>query len=130
MNILICGLGAAGCKVVNDAIKAKVINENDTIMINSTSKDFPKDYKGKTIIISPQNVGCGKEREVSKAYIINAIKNNMFDLDYINKYSTIILVSSTEGGTGSGATPTLAQYFAKVLVKNVHIFCLSSFGML
>lgn len=129
MNILVIGLGAAGNKCVYSAIENGVIKENDVLLINSTSKDFPSDYKGNKLIISPTNTGCGKERDVSKAYVVNAIKSKVFDsIPGLANYGTIILVSSVEGGTGSGCVPMLAQYFAKVLVKNVHIFALAGFG--
>ena len=122
-------LGAAGSKCLMEAIKRGVIKEEDSIIINSTSKDFPLDYKGKTMVISPKNVGCGKEREVSKAYIINAIKNKEFEkIENLNQYSTVMLISSVEGGTGSGATPVLAQYFSQVLLKDCHVAALVGFG--
>ena len=128
MSILVCGLGAAGCKCANDAVKAGVISVEDTILINSTSKDFPEDFTGRKITISPVGNGAGKEREISKAYTVNAIKGGLFNLENIDKYSTVCLVTSVEGGTGSGATPLLAQYFSKVFVKNVWVFALTSFG--
>ena len=128
-NIITISLGAAGSKCLFEAIKAGVIKEEDSLIINSTSKDFPEGYKGKTMIISPKNVGCGKEREVSKAYMINAIKNKEFEkIENFNKYSTVILISSVEGGTGSGSTPILAQYLSQVLLKDVHIVSLSWAG--
>ena len=128
-RVISLALGAAGSKCLMEAIKRGVIKEEDSIIINSTSKDFPLDYKGKTMVISPKNVGCGKEREVSKAYIINAIKNKEFEkIENLNQYSTVMLISSVEGGTGSGATPVLAQYFSQVLLKDCHVVALVGFG--
>lgn len=129
MAIITFGLGAAGNKAVFDAIQSGVLKEEDTVLVNSTSKDFPEGYNGKKIIISPKNVGCGKEREVSKAYTINAIKNKEFEkIENLNKYSTVFLVSSVEGGTGSGAVPVLAQYFSQVLLKDTHCVSLTGFA--
>lgn len=129
MHIITLGLGAAGNKAVFEAIQSGVIKEQDTVLVNSTSKDFPEGYEGKKIIISPKNVGCGKEREVSKAYTINAIKNKEFEkIENLDKYSTVFLVSSVEGGTGSGAVPVLAQYFSQVLLKDVHTISLTGFN--
>ena len=119
---LLVGCGAAGNKCAYQAIKSGAISENDVVLVNSTDKDFPADYNGKKIVISPLNLGAGKEREVSKAYVVNSIKQGLFDtkeLDNLNQYANVILVSSVEGGTGSGAVPMLAQYFATVHVKNV-----------
>lgn len=126
-KIKVLGVGAAGNKAVFDAVKSGVIDVDDTVLLNSTSKDFPEDYTGKKIILSPMNVGCGKEREISKAYTVNAIKNNILEIEDIDKYSTVFIVSSVEGGTGSGSATLLAQYFNQVMVKNVHIFCFLGF---
>lgn len=127
MATLYIATGAAGNKAVFDAIKLGAIDVKDTVLVNSTSKDFPEGYTGKKIILSPMNVGCGKEREVSKAYTVNAIKNRLFDIENIDKYSTVCIVTSVEGGTGSGSATLLAQYFNNVLVRNTHIVAFTSF---
>ncbi len=129
-KILVIGTGAAGNKMVNSAIKAGVIDVEDTLLVNSTSKDFPEDYKGKKIILSTNNAGCGKERQLSKMYTTNAIKNGLFDIEKFGtkKYTTVYIVSSVEGGTGSGSATILAQYFNQVHVLNCHIWAITSFG--
>lgn len=125
---LVIGLGQAGNKCVVDAVNDGVVNKDDTILINSTSRDFPEGYDGKKIVISPHNLGCGKEREISKGYLKNAIKQGAFNFENLNQYSTIVIVSSVEGGTGSGSTPILAQFFSQIQVKNVHVFALLGFN--
>ena len=52
MKTLLIGIGAAGNKAVMTAINMGVVEVEDTIIINSTTKDFPKDYKGKTIYLT------------------------------------------------------------------------------
>ena len=125
---LVIGIGQAGNKCVVEAINDGSIKKEDTILVNSTSLDFPADYDGRKIVISPHNLGCGKEREISKGYLKNAIKQGVFNLENLNQYSTIVIVSSVEGGTGSGSAPILAQYFAQIHVKNVHVFALLGFN--
>lgn len=128
-KILLVASGAAGNSCAVDAINAGVISEDDVVLVNSTSKDFPESFKGRKIIISPVNSGAGKERGISRAYTINAIKNHAFDvIDNINEYNSIILLSSADGGTGSGLTPLLADYFNQVYAKNIHIVAITSFG--
>ena len=68
MKTLLIGIGAAGNKAVMTAVNEGVVKEEDAIIINSTSKDFPKDFKGKTIVLSPKDTGCGKERSIAKEY--------------------------------------------------------------
>ena len=127
MRIKVFSVGACGNKVLEAAIKAGVISEEDSVMINSTSKDFPKDFNGQKIIISPTDVGAGKERHISKAYLVNSIKEKVFDKIDLTKYSTVAILTSTAGGTGSGSAPMLASYVSKVLVKNVHIVNFTGF---
>ena len=129
-RIFVIGTGAAGNKMVNSAIKAGAIDVDDTLLVNSTSKDFPEDYTGKKIVLSSTNTGCGKERQLSKLYTTNAIKNGLFDINNFgsNKYTTVYIVSSVEGGTGSGSATILAQYFNQVHVLNAHIWAITSFG--
>ena len=127
MKTLLIGVGAGGNKAVYEAVSSKLFKEEDTIIINSTSKDFPKDYTGKTIVLSPNDTGCGKERDVAKEYVKTAIKSGKFTIESADKYDTIIIATSVEGGTGSGSTPIIAKYFYQVTKKNVHVIAFTGF---
>ena len=127
MKTMLIGVGAAGNKAVYKAIESNLYKEEDTIIINSTSKDFPKDYNGTKIIISPNDTGCGKERGIANEYVKIAIKSGKFNLDQINKFDTVIIATSVEGGTGSGSTPIIAKYFNQVCKKNVHVIAFLGF---
>lgn len=127
MNILLAGVGCAGNWATVNAIQKGVIAEEDTMIINSTSKDFPEGYNGKKIILSPDDTGCGKEINIARDYAIDAIKQGKFNLDNINNYSTVIFCTSVEGGTGSGATPLLAKFFVEVFGRNTHIIAFTGF---
>lgn len=127
MKTLLIGVGAAGNKAVYEAVNCKLFKETDTVIINSTSKDFPKEYNGNKIILSPTDSGCGKERSVAKEYVKLAIKAGKFNLDNIDNYDTIIIATSVEGGTGSGSTPIIAKFFQQVTKKNVHVMAFTGF---
>lgn len=126
MRILLIGIGAAGNKAVMEAVDRNVVPVEDTIIINSTEKDFPAGYDGKKIILSPDNSGCGKERAVAKKYALNAIQHGELNFD-VSPYRAIILATSVEGGTGSGSAPILAKYFKNVANKNVHLISFIGF---
>lgn len=129
MKTMLVGVGAAGGKAVKTAIMNGTVEEKDTVIINSTNKDIPKDYKGKIIIISPndgKNGGCGKERSIAKDYALTSIKAGKMAIEAEN-YTSIFMITSVEGGTGSGATPLIAQFFNKVYRKNVHLFAFTGF---
>lgn len=127
MRILLIGSGAAGGKSVIDAIDRGIVNIEDTILINSTTKDIPKEYLGKTIILTDTNTGAGKERHVAKNFTKKAMKDGKFNIDNINEYTAVVIVTSVEGGTGSGSTPIIASYFNKVCARNVHIIAFTGF---
>lgn len=126
MKILLVGVGAAGNKAIYEAVNSKLCPEEDTVIINSTSKDFPKDYNGNKIVLSPNDTGCGKERSIAKDYVKIAIKSGKLNID-TSKYDTIIIATSVEGGTGSGSTPIIAKFFKEVAKKNVHIMAFTGF---
>ena len=125
MKTLFIGIGAAGNKAIMEAVSNKVCAVEDAIIVNSTEKDFPKEFTGQKIILSPQNTGCGKESKVAKEYALTAIKSGKFNVKEIGSYSTVVFVTSVEGGTGSGSTPIIAKFFKQVHKKNVHVvaFC-------
>lgn len=127
MDVLILGCGAAGNKAVANMVNMGIIPVNDTILVNSTSKDFPKDYEGRKIILSPSDHGCGKERGIALEFAKSAIAAGEFEVSNIEEYATVIVVTSVEGGTGSGASPLIAKYFNKVHTRNVHIIAFTGF---
>jgi cell division GTPase FtsZ len=127
MKTMLIGIGAAGNKAVMTAVNNGTMNIEDTIMINSTSKDFPKEYDGTKIVLSQKDTGCGKERSVAKEYALQAINAGKLTLEVIDKYETIIISTSVEGGTGSGSTPIIAKFFNQCYKKNVHIVAFAGF---
>ena len=128
MKTLLVGIGAAGNKAVMEAINMGSVNTDDTLLINSTSKDFPKEYTGKTVILTTEDSGCGKERKVGREYAISAIKSGKLNFDNMNQYTTVMIVTSVEGGTGSGSTPVIADFFNRVYNLNVHVVSFIGFG--
>lgn len=125
----ILGLGAAGNKAVIEAIKDGVPRDH-CILINSTLKDINSEYHDISINIGGQRGGCGKERTVSKELTVASFEDGTLDLlDALIEPSdeTIFLVSSTEGGSGSGATPIIAKYFRTVHKLNVTVIAFTGF---
>ena len=128
MKTFLIGVGAAGNKAVVNAVDAGIMKVEDTCIINSTSKDFPKEYEGTKIILTEGDTGCGKERSIAKEYTKKAIADGKFNIQSkISDYTTVIVATSVDGGTGSGSTPIIAKMFNKVFVKNVHIIAFTGF---
>lgn len=125
--IFVLGLGAAGNKAAIRAIELGVIDKSDAMLINSTEKDIPGEYKINSIIIGNNLKGCGKERNISKDAIVSYLQSE----DTFNKIPSdvdrVVIVTSTEGGTGSGSTPILARYIRDVVGINTSIFAFTGF---
>ena len=133
MKFVFIGLGAAGNKAVMELLNEKVVTTDDTLLINSTDMDFPKDYTGKTMVLmnnGSQAGGSGKEVKKSAAWASTDETKNTIKAYFESKpdVDSVILVSSVEGGTGSGATPVIGRYINEELNKIVHIVGLIGFG--
>ena len=78
-------------------------------------------------------MGCGKERKMSYDLCLNSIQDGTIPLEEFlsvgkeDQTELVVLVSSTEGGTGSGSTPLLAKYIREVLGISVHVFLFIGF---
>lgn len=120
LNFKVIGCGAAGNKAAICLHKAG-FDINNITLVNSTPKDIPDDYRSNSIIFGSHNAGalggCGKEREVGKRLILQDMKAGQISIDSIIDANTnaAIIVSSTEGGSGSAVTPILAKYIYEVL---------------
>lgn len=125
--IFVLGLGAAGNKAVTRAIQLQVIKPAYCVLINSTEKDIPADFKDNSIIIGNNLKGCGKERNISKNAIISFLKGNDVFSNIPKDVDRIVVVTSTEGGTGSGSAPILAKYIRDVVGINTSIFAFTGF---
>lgn len=125
--IFVIGLGAGGNKATIRALELGVIDKLHGILINSTEKDIPADYKENAIIIGKNLNGCGKEREISKDAIITYLKEEDTFANIPVDTDRVVVVTSTEGGTGSGSAPILAKYIRDVIGINVSIFAFTGF---
>lgn len=128
MKFKIIGAGAGGNKAAICLINRGVVESDDVILVNSTKKDIPVDFKGRVIILNPNDTGCGKEREIAHEYAVNSIKAGAFDDIFDKDDDSVLIITSIEGGTGSGSTPIIGKYISEVLGKNVHICAFAGFN--
>lgn len=123
MKFKVIGCGAAGNKAAIDLIKSG-FDKDSVVLINSTLKDVNPEFKQNAILFGQNSGyfgGCGKERSLGKELLLTDLKNNRLNLDGIidPADNAVIIVSSTEGGTGSAISPLLAKYFSEVVGKPV-----------
>lgn len=129
MRLKIIGLGACGNKIGINLIESGVSATNDVVLINSTIKDIPADYRDLAIRLSDSYQGCGQERKLAKDITLDAIKTNRLNLDTLvdPEYDKVILITSTCGGTGSGASVIIAKYLKEVVGLDVEIIGMVGF---
>lgn len=137
MYCRLIGLGAAGNKAAITAVENEIMSITQTMLINSTLKDIPADYQNKNGANVKQFVGayggCGKERNISFDLAQSNLMNNSLGLDEFlhigqdDEAELVILVSSTEGGTGSGSVPLIAKFVKDVKGIPVHVFGIAGF---
>lgn len=125
----VIGIGAAGNKAAIEAIKMGVIERSQVVLLNSTLKDIPSEYEDISVKISKDLGGCGKERLKGRQMMKDSLKDSTFDADSFldPEDKMVVIVFSSEGGTGSGAGPILARYFREVVGVNVHTFIFTGF---
>ena len=137
MRTRLIGLGAAGNKAAIEAVERGIIPCNNVMLLNSTLKDIPANYITRNGAVCYQFTGayggCGKERSRSYELCSATLENDDIKLgqflgvDTDEEAELVVLVSSTEGGTGSGASPLVADYINQVYGLPVHIFGLAGF---
>ena len=122
LKFKVIGTGAAGNKAVATLVE-KGFNPKDVLLINTTNRDIPESLLDRSQVITgglKTLGGCGKEREIGRKIILNELSskdNSSLDLDHLADSDTnaFVVVSSTEGGTGSATTPIIAKYIREVL---------------
>ena len=131
MKATIIGIGAAGNKAAITLLDRNIISKDYIKLLNTTPMDIPSKYKSDNdlfYLIPSQLGGAGKEPAKGRASIIKAIKEKVIIPEQLlNEDSKeIILVSSTEGGSGSGTVPVLSKYFDSMNIP-VHVFAFIGF---
>lgn len=135
--VKVIGCGAAGCSATIAAFEAGVIEVNDFLLLNTTNVDIREEYHSRTYLVNKQlnpnptsakdvyieRKGTGKERDIAKDICLSYFNNddgNEFNL--INTLSSLfentsnieediaVIVTSTEGGSGSGLSIHVASF--------------------
>ena len=137
MIVRLIGSGAAGNKAAITAVENQIMPISHTMLINSTLKDIPAEYQNKDGANVKQFIGayggCGKERNISYELCKDTLMKDTLQLkDFLNvgddnEAELVLIVASTEGGTGSGSVPLIADYIRHVLGIAVHVFAITGF---
>lgn len=127
-NYFIIGVGGCGNKIVAQGVDSGIIAKSSYLLMNSTDKDIPQGYKS-IVFSDDKDYGCAKNRSASKTLIIDWLQNGGADTlasTIDESVDCVIVVNSTEGGTGSGAASILCKFIENDLavpaVINIPVF--------
>lgn len=130
----VIGIGAAGNKAAINVVENKIIDMDSVMLINSTLRDIPADYKGLKIEYDGSYGGCGKERNIAFDLAMKNLQTGKIPLkeflhldDPAKRAELVVIVTSTEGGTGSGSSVVIGKYIQQVLGIQVHMFGFAGF---
>lgn len=135
--IKIIGCGAAGCSATITAFRNNVIDLNDFLLLNTTEQDIPEEFRSRMVLINKtlnpnptskndvyiERKGTGKERDIAKELalyyfnhddgrdfnLINSLSGLFQDTSNIEE-DIVVIVTSTEGGSGSGLSIHVASF--------------------
>lgn len=116
LKMKLIGIGAAGNKAAAQLIKNKVLDRSQVMMLNSTDRDVPSEYRTDMFIKIGNTGGCGKSRPLAKKLMLDALQSGMVPIDAFidGDEKFFMIVTSTEGGTGSGSSPILGEYIQEI----------------
>lgn len=129
LNIKVIGIGAAGNRAAIRLIESNIIPRKNIMLLNSTSKDVPDKYRDDFFYEFGNVRGCGKERELAHDMMVKALSNNEIPMEEFvdGDEKFFVIVSSTEGGTGSGSSILLGEYLQEITGAPVHMVALVGF---
>ena len=96
LNAKIIGIGAAGNKAAIELMNEIPELQNSIMLVNTTLKDIPMEYREHAVELEGLDKGCAKERSVANNIMMENLKSNKFDYPYDDKDAMTIIVTSAE----------------------------------
>lgn len=125
MKIRVIGTGAAGNKAAINLIEKGILDKERVMLLNSTLRDIPENYKSLGIKFSNTIGGCGKERDLAKNLCLSSFKDGTLqtiDTFFEPDDEACVIVNSSEGGTGCGSACVIGKYISQVIgLKVIYI---------
>lgn len=115
----VIGCGAAGNKATINLVSKHLLPDDkfSYLLVNTTQKDIPAEYRGHAMIFGDNAGGCGKERDLGKRMLLEDMDHGIRSIEKkIDPYADFIIVcGATEGGSGSASIPIISKYLSQVM---------------
>lgn len=115
MKCLIIGCGKAGNKITNEILEGDKSGQLTGLFVNTSYNDMAnlsKRTDDNTFLFTSAN-GSGRDRSIAQNYVKDQIKALITAITNFPLRDNVYLITSADGGTGSGITPMICQ-----LLKN------------
>lgn len=110
-KILIIGCGKAGNRITNEILKNDDSKQLTGLFVNTSYGDMAnlsERTEENTFLFSSAD-GSGRNRDIAQQYVKEQLKALISVITNYPLHDNIYLLTSTDGGTGSGITPMLCQ---------------------
>lgn len=110
-KILILGCGKAGNKITNELLEGDKSGQLIGLFVNTSFKDMAdlsKRTEENTFLFSSAD-GSGRDRTIAQQYVKDQLKSLVSAITNYPLHDNIYLITSTDGGSGSGITPMICQ---------------------
>lgn len=108
---LLIGCGKAGNRITNELLEGDKSGQLTGLFVNTSFKDMAelsKRTEENTFLFSSAD-GSGRDRTIAQQYVKDQVKSLVSVITNYPLHDNIYLITSTDGGSGSGITPMLCQ---------------------
>lgn len=119
MKCLIIGCGKAGNKITNEILENDKSGQLTGLFVNTSYNDMAnlsKRTDDNTFLFTSAN-GSGRDRTLAQEYVKDQIKALITAITNFPLRNNIYLITSADGGTGSGITPMICQLLKSAFDK-------------
>lgn len=118
-KVLLIGCGKAGNRITNELLENDKTGQLTGLFVNTSFKDMAelsKRTEENTFLFSSAD-GSGRDRTIAQQYVKDQIKSLVSAITNYPLHDNIYLITSTDGGSGSGITPMICQLLRSTFDK-------------
>lgn len=118
-KVLLIGCGKAGNRIINEILEGDKSGQLTGLFVNTSYKDMAelsKRTEENTFLFTSAD-GSGRDRTIAQQYVKDQIKSLVSAITDYPLHDNVYLVTSADGGSGSGITPMICQLLRSAFDK-------------